>query len=243
MKRFARLWHWSRELSNSTQYKSSEELDDMNECFNFSTHSSLIKLNKTFERSLLIILDVFSDSSTPAPLIKLIQEWLMSLICDYNDLPRILDILLVSLLHPNTARVSVQHFIANLLASSSSTAIATPFFDEETEHEANDDYESKVYAISNEGGNVKYHVNEASKNTTSSSNQQLMLVTMLTSPENSTNSAASTSSASKPLRNSNVELPLSILNAATLNNQGKLSWLSHRECLQLIYWTYFCISF
>ena len=122
---------------------------------------------------------------TPAPLAKQIQEWLLSCICDYNDLPRIIDILLVSLLHPNTARVSIQYFLNNvILASSANLLSVLPHTQtDEDDHLNSSSYESKVYAISNEGGNVKYHVNAANLQTNSASSapsqQQTFLLTSL----------------------------------------------------------------
>ena len=246
LKRFTRLWHWSREMNLQEKLNNIpnlnddlntlEDIYDLNSTFTLSSSPIKIgRINKTFERSLLIVLDMLNNRMTPAPLAKLIQEWLISCICDYNDLPRLLDILLVSLLHPNTARVSVQFFLSNLIATSSSLLSALPFsmIDDENNEQNELNYESKVYAISNEGGNVKYHVNDAinkqanSGSAASTPNQQLFLLTSLDQsalPANasaSTNNLSSNNSVTKPLRNANVELPLSILNAASLSNQGQ----------------------
>lgn len=221
-KRFTRLWHWSRELNSSSDLQNEENYLN-NEELSIST-IKYGKLTKTFERCLLILLDMLGKDDTPRSLSKLIQEWLISCITDYNDLARLMDILLVSLLHPSTARVSVQYFINNLL-NSTSTGTSTKslgFYLNEDEADFMDstlNYESKVYAISNEGGNVKYHVNEATSNKSQTQpNQQLFLLTSL---DQSTQSMNSTSlNQTKPFRNANVELPLSILNAASFANQG-----------------------
>lgn len=214
-KRFTRLWHWSRELNSN----SDSRIDDNflnNDEFSVST-IKYGKLTKTFERCLLILLDMLGKEETPRSLSKLIQEWIVNCITDYNDLARLVDILLVSLMHPSTARVSIQYFLNNILNSTNKFYLN----EEENENcsssssENSLNYESKVYAISNEGGNVKYHVNESMTNksinsTHNNSSQQMFMLTSLDQSLNNT----------KPLRNANVELPLSILNAASLSNQG-----------------------
>ncbi len=234
LKRFIRLWHWSREINSQhmSQFLPSNRVaEDVDEISDFmsdfiSLKSTLTfkRSTKTFERSLLIILDMLNDKTTPATIVKLIQDWIVTLICDYNDLPRILDILLVSLLHPNTARVSVQHYISNLLNNSSSfdkiQSVTNSNLDA-NESENNNDYESKVYAISHEDGNVKYHVNEigAQKKVQTGVKQQVFVETNPVGssiPSAGVNGAGST----KTLRNANVELPLSVLNASFLANQG-----------------------
>lgn len=147
LKRFSRLWHWSREINKLTvKDESLDSLDIFS--FNLATTLTLTKSSKTFERSLLIILDILNDKRTPSALVKLIQEWLLTLICEYNDLPRILDILLVSLLHPNSARVSVQYFIHNLVNSavpSGSLLSKMSYYNDDCN--VTSDYESKVYTF------------------------------------------------------------------------------------------------
>ena len=235
LKRFGRLWHWSRDFNNVAGRDEYSEL--LLDTFSFNSGAPLAfnKSTKTFERSLLIILDMLSDKQAPAALVKLIQEWLLTLICEYNDLSRILDILLVSLLHPASARVSVQYFVHNLVHSSvqSASLLAIMPYCEPGEEQPDCSYESKVYAISNEGGFVKYHVNEQGKQVTvgGQQQQQHFLLTSLNSTEGlnlpSRNAASSNSSANasnsttKPLRNPNIELPLSILNPSALVNQGQ----------------------
>lgn len=161
----------------------------------------------------------------------------MSSICDYNDLPRILDVLLVSLLHPSTARVSIQHFINKILTTSvltsSSLSSQSPsksinFYlnNEESVMDGGLDstdhiraYESRVYAVSNEGGNVRYHVNGGTGASNSSATTPAKTPTepnkllLLTQVDQS-------GAVNKPQRNLNVELPLSILNAASLGAGG-----------------------
>ncbi|CAF0777344.1 unnamed protein product [Brachionus calyciflorus] len=192
-KRFTRLWHWSRELNTSS------DLDDLEE-LSVST-IKYGKLTKTFERFLLILFDHLTKEDTPRSLNKIIQDWLTSCITDYNDLARLIDILLVSLVHPSTARVSVQFFINNILNTGNSKS--TNFSD--VDDSANSSFESKVFAISNEDGNVKYHVNNETVIKPINQQQQQQQLFMLTSLEQSTQS-------NKPLKNTNIELPLSILN-------------------------------
>jgi len=215
-KRFSRLWHWSREINNlSTKHDDTFDNIDIFS-FNLATTLTLNKSTKTFERSLLIILDILNDNRAPSAMHKLIQEWLLNLICEYNDLPRILDILLVSLLHPASARVSVQYFIHNLVNSSAQTQTLLsmmPFYSENDSANASlVDYESKVYAISNEGGHVKYHVNEQQRESRTKTESI---------PTNAVlNANTANGTTTKSLKNTIAELPLSILNAASLSNQS-----------------------
>lgn len=146
LKRFNRLWHWSREINNlSIKDEPLDNLDIFS--FNLATTLTLNKSTKTFERSLLIILDILNDKKAPSAIVKLIQEWLMGLISDYNDLPRILDILLVSLLHPTSARVSIQYFVHNLLNSSvqNESFLSVTQYANEDSNANIVDYESKVF--------------------------------------------------------------------------------------------------
>jgi hypothetical protein len=179
-KRFTRLWHWSREYSinsNSSDNHASmsgasttASNDDC--CFGVDDEFPVntikyVRLRRTFERALLILIDMLADENerTSKTMSKLIQDWLLNCIHDYNDLPRIIDIMLVSLLHPGTSRVSVQNFLNKVMSSSLGVAAgsANKASDKnEDETDKDFDYESKVYAISNEGGNVKYHVNGTS---------------------------------------------------------------------------------
>jgi hypothetical protein len=137
--------------------------DDLDDEFPVST-IKYGRLKRTFERALLILIDMLAEeNATSKTMSKLIQDWLLTCIFDYNDLPRIVDIMLVSLLHPGTARVSVQHFLNKVMsASSMSNKTDAEKSNENAENQKELDYESKVYAISNEGGNVKYHVNGSS---------------------------------------------------------------------------------
>lgn len=164
-------------------------------------------------------------------MMNIILEWLLSSICDYNDLPRILDVLLVSLLHPSTARVSIQHFVATVLNSiptkthttGGSPSKSVNFYpnsiydDGETSFDNSDSirlYESKVYAISNEGGQVRYHVNGSSVSTPAKTPTETNKLLLMTHADQSGAAVV------KSQKNLNVELPLSILNAASLGASG-----------------------
>ena len=60
-----------------------------------------------------------------------------------------------------------------ILASSANLLSVLPFSQVEDDEQSNaSNYESKVYAISNEGGNVKYHVNNSNSVSASVPNQQ-----------------------------------------------------------------------
>jgi hypothetical protein len=80
-----------------------------------------------------------------------------------------------------------------------------------------------VTAISNEGGHVKYHVNEPGNGATKKQNggqhqqQQQQQVFMTTTTE------SNHIKTKQAVHNSSVELPLSILNATSINNQGQVS--------------------
>ena len=136
IRRFIHLWHWSKELQNNTTQQQQSR-----------------KIVKTFERCVFMLIDLIDKSTSPVN--KLIQEWLNKSIND-GDLCRILDILIISLLHPNTTRLSVQFY--NKL-NESGLEIKNSQQTKKVSSSSSDDYESKVYAISNEKGNVVYHVN------------------------------------------------------------------------------------
>lgn len=80
-------------------------------------------------------------------------------------------------------------------------------------------YESRVYAVSNEGGNVRYHVNGG----TGASSAATTPAKTPTEPPNKLlllTQVDQSGAVNKPQRNLNVELPLSILNAASLGAGG-----------------------
>lgn len=142
--------------------------------------------------------------------------------------------LLVSLLHPSTARVSIQHFINKILNSipttshsggspSKSANLYSNYDDGDTSLDNSDNirmHESKVYAISNEGGQVRYHVNGSqipssvstpAKTPTDQQNANKLLLMA---------HADQSGAVLKPQKNLNMELPLSVLNSASLGASG-----------------------
>ncbi|XP_043188734.1 protein dopey-1-like [Amphibalanus amphitrite] len=115
--RFAVLWHLSREVSARRH------------------------ISRSFDRCLLLMLDCLRDPS--GPLHAVARTWLTHTL-QRGDVTRIMEPLLLLLLTPSTARVSVQHI--NVRA---------------TESDAKESDElGRVYAISSVEGNVIYHVSE-----------------------------------------------------------------------------------
>lgn len=83
-KRFFKLWNSTRDISIVTYGH----------------------LSKTFERCLLIVISVLNESNNHC-LKSIVQQWT----CDcfvHGDMCRIFDIIMIMLLHPDTARISVQ---------------------------------------------------------------------------------------------------------------------------------------
>lgn len=129
------------------------------------------------------------------------QNWLTeSLNC--GDLGRILDPLLVFLLHPHTRRVSVQHVNIEKIASQNSEPHSiTDLID-------NAISESQIFAISSVGGEVMYHIskgplnkgrNEAS--TVSAFKKQALALTSLSKESNN-------KLETREIKLSNYEVPL-----------------------------------
>ncbi|CAM4958947.1 unnamed protein product [Rotaria socialis] len=83
-KRFFKLWNSTRDISIITYGH----------------------LSKTFERCLLIVLSILNESNNRC-LRSMVQQWTFD--CFINgDMYRIFDVILIMLLHPDTARISVQ---------------------------------------------------------------------------------------------------------------------------------------
>lgn len=84
-KRFARIWHWSRELVShaesdlGTQGGVGEPQDGLINDISMST-IKYAKMKKTFERSLMIVLNMLTCKDTPVTLIKLIKGIYFNLI-------------------------------------------------------------------------------------------------------------------------------------------------------------------
>lgn len=144
-KRFAILWHLSRDL----KFK--------------STPSNLVR---SFDRCLFQMLH---SLSRPAGMQRAAaQVWLNHSLMR-GDLARLLEPAMMVLLHPDTARISVQHVSVRqgvpalspvavvatdgASAASSATSAAAPHDDGGSE--------GRIFAISSVGGNVIYHVDKA----------------------------------------------------------------------------------
>ncbi|XP_021360674.1 protein dopey-1-like isoform X2 [Mizuhopecten yessoensis] len=104
---------------------------------------------RTFDRSMLVLLDSLKEEISATKTIA--TTWLTHVI-QRGDICRVLNPLLSMLLHPDTARISVQHI-----------NVHKPKKVPMSEEEDIPGNESQIYAISSEGGNIIYHVNSASK--------------------------------------------------------------------------------
>ncbi|CAF3476948.1 unnamed protein product, partial [Rotaria sp. Silwood2] len=83
-KRFFKLWNSTRDISIITYGH----------------------LTKTFERCFLIVMNILNESNNRC-LRSMVQQWTYDCFI-HGDMYRIFDILLVMLLHPDTARISIQ---------------------------------------------------------------------------------------------------------------------------------------
>ncbi|XP_060070918.1 protein dopey-1-like [Ylistrum balloti] len=102
---------------------------------------------RTFDRSMLVLLDSLKEEISATKTIA--TTWLTHII-QRGDICRVLNPLLTMLLHPDTARISVQHINVHKPKKVQLT---------EEEDPGN---EPQIYAISSEGGNIIYHVNNSS---------------------------------------------------------------------------------
>lgn len=108
---------------------------------------------RTFDRCLQLLVDWLSLEPA-SPQRAAAESWLVQALLR-NDLSRILDPLLLKLLQPHSARVSIRHVTVQpestelqKLASSS----------------ASEDPEDDIYAISSVDGQIIYHVTSGSRN-------------------------------------------------------------------------------
>lgn len=133
LQQFSLLWHLGRELE---------------------TKSGSGRTWRTFDRSLLKMLDHLQRLES-CPLRLQAQTWLLHSLVR-GDVARLLDPLLILLLDPNTARLSVLH----VSIQHSNTVVSG------RETRASDGLEerasARIYAISSVDGNVIYHVSENS---------------------------------------------------------------------------------
>ncbi|XP_071819814.1 protein DOP1A-like isoform X3 [Apostichopus japonicus] len=103
---------------------------------------------RTFDRSLLVMLDSLDHADSMARCVT--QTWLMHAI-DRGDIARLLEPILLVLLHPTTARVSVQYLGRRLLEKRKREKEL-----EESEKELSES-EKKIYSISSVNGEVTYY--------------------------------------------------------------------------------------
>lgn len=171
-------------------------------CATKEPHRLNIPITNTFDRTVLIIFDLIDKSI--APVNRIIQEWLLRCIYD-SDLDRILNLFLVYLLHPATSRVSIQFInqekpLEQSLDSSNDTSF---------------DYESKVYAISNEKGNIVYHVNDKQDKASKPMPQNQQSILLASLPEAKINKQ-------QVIKSFYLELPSSITNPTALHDKLNL---------------------
>ncbi|BFZ09520.1 hypothetical protein BsWGS_12559 [Bradybaena similaris] len=100
---------------------------------------------RTFDRSMFVVLDSLKEESSITKTLAL--TWLTHVI-QRSDTSRVLQPLLLMLLHPDTARISIQHVSVH---KSKKVAVS---------EKGDEDVEAKIFAISSEGGNVIYHVSQ-----------------------------------------------------------------------------------
>lgn len=133
-KRFAILWHLSRDL----KFK--------------STPSNLVR---PFDRCLFQMLHSLSRPSGMQRAAA--QVWLNHSLMR-GDLARLLEPAMMVLLHPDTARISVQHVSVRAGAAATPAAVTADTTPAPTHDDASS--EGRIFAISSVGGNVIYHVDK-----------------------------------------------------------------------------------
>lgn len=121
-KRFAVLWHLLRDIKQKPQ-------------------ATL----RYFDRCLFQMLDCLTKDSGPHRAIS--QFWLEHSL-SRGDLNRILEPVLIVLLHPDTSRVSINHV---------SVRKHRITVDQKSQQEREEDVDRKIYAISQVAGNIIYH--------------------------------------------------------------------------------------
>ncbi|XP_041353922.1 protein dopey-1-like isoform X2 [Gigantopelta aegis] len=121
-KKFTILWHLTRDMK---------------------TDHNPGQAARTFDRSMFVVLDSLKEEMSSTKTIA--ASWLTHVV-QRSDISRVLQPLLLMLLHPDTARISVQHISVD---EPKKVKLS------ETEEE---EPEAKIYAISSDGGNIIYHV-------------------------------------------------------------------------------------
>ncbi|XP_076078008.1 protein DOP1A-like isoform X1 [Mytilus galloprovincialis] len=155
-KKFTILWHITRDIRS-----------DMT-----PGHSP-----RTFDRSMFVLLDSLKEDTSATKTIT--SQWLTHIV-QRNDISRVFVPLLSMLLHPDTARVSVQH-----------VNFHKPKKIKLSESNEVDNSEAQIYAISSEGGNIIYHVNTDGKKLSGKSAENLKSLSMVMSDRGMTTIAPS----------------------------------------------------
>jgi hypothetical protein len=129
VKQFFLLWHLGRDL-------------------NIKLPPNMTNI-RNFDRSLLKILDNLQN--TEKPNLQLLAESFLTHSLLHGDIPRIINPILVKLLAPNTARVSIRH--VNINDSDVQSEITTQ------DNQKVEEYQTKkIYAVSSQNGNIMYHL-------------------------------------------------------------------------------------
>uniref|UniRef100_T1J3V3 Uncharacterized protein n=1 Tax=Strigamia maritima TaxID=126957 RepID=T1J3V3_STRMM len=155
-RRFAAFWHFLRDLPAKTNTKS---------------------VFRMYDRCLFIMLDCLQTDVGPQR--TEVQSWFTHSL-QRGDISRIVEPILLVLLHPDTARVSVQHI-----------SIQQPKKVRLCENVDDDlNSEAKIYAISSVEGHVFYHVADDSRKTpsptyNSSQSRRVVALTSLTDEKSS----------------------------------------------------------
>ncbi|KFM80811.1 Protein dopey-1, partial [Stegodyphus mimosarum] len=130
-KKFSILWHLTRDLNLK------------------STPSTMTRV---FDRCLFLMLDNLGKETGPQKALS--QAWLNHSL-QRGDVARFLEPILLILLHPDSARVSVQH-----------VSVHCPrkvILSDDRDNQHHEDVEAKVYAISSISGHVIYHISDDSR--------------------------------------------------------------------------------
>ncbi|GFS63491.1 protein dopey-1 [Nephila pilipes] len=128
-KKFSILWHLTRDLN---------------------LKSTPFTMTRVFDRCLFLMLDNLGKETGPQKAIS--QAWLNHSL-QRGDVARFLEPILLILLHPDSARVSVQHVSVHCPKRAVS---------DDKMHNIHEDAEAKVYAISSTSGHVIYHISDDS---------------------------------------------------------------------------------
>lgn len=121
---------------------------------------------RTFDACLQLLLDWLSlEPSSPQRTAA--EGWLVQALLR-NDVSRIMDPLLLKLLHPNSARVSIRHVTVRPGALAEQRQQDRLSSSAEDRFAEDRDQEDNIYAISSVDGQVIYHVTPSSRANSSS---------------------------------------------------------------------------